>query len=322
MEIIPLLVIALSPPAAFLWLIRRMDKIEPEPIGLITKVLLAGCAAVVPAAIAEILLLEISIFKISGLLGAALKSFAVIAPVEEALKLAAVMILAWNNSNFNEENDGIVYTGAASIGFAMVENVLYVAQEGVAVGIMRGITSIPLHAFTAVFMGYAIGAAKFAPAGKSRRGLILRGYLIAFFIHAVYDTIVLSGTEAAYLVIPTVIALFVFGFRYLKKGKALSERRWAGAPATAQADVPSPSVAGMDQARPSGSGVYKIVISRIIFSGCACLWALMGIGLWQDSSKAAEAIAGGVLFTFLPVVLGMILEISYRAQKRAAARTQ
>ena len=170
MDLLLLVIIAVLPPIAFMLYIHRLDRIEPEPHGLIIKAMVLGAAAVIPAAIVELLLSMIPLFAMGGIIGAALKSFIVIAPVEEAVKLGVVLLFIWNNQNFNEENDGIVYTGAAAIGFALLENIMYVVQSGFGTGIMRAVTSIPLHTFTGVIMGYFVGIAKFAPVPGSATG--------------------------------------------------------------------------------------------------------------------------------------------------------
>mgnify|MGYP002514454572 CR=1 FL=1 len=56
----------------------------------------------------------------------------------------------------------IVYSVFVSLGFACFENILYVfANQSIAVGISRGILSVPGHACDAVFMGYYLSMAKF-----------------------------------------------------------------------------------------------------------------------------------------------------------------
>ena len=320
MNLLILVIIALLPPIAFLLYIQHLDKSEPEPHGLILKTLLLGAAALIPAGITEALLTEIPALTMAGAPGAIVKSFVVIAPIEEAVKLAVVLLFIWKKPAFNEENDGIVYVGAASIGFAMLENVMYVVQSGFFTGIMRAVTSIPLHTFTGVLMGYFVGIAKFAPTDRARNGKIAKGFFIAYLIHAIYDSFVLSETAAALMVIPLVVALFVFGIIYLKKGEALSARRWgtmppgAGAgPAASSEPVISPRRAG--PAAVSGTGRYKIVISRILFALCAAFWALLVIGIIEetsaDSKVLLEALAGGIMFTIIPATIGIVLEVSY-----------
>lgn len=226
MNVLTLVAVAILPPIAFLLYIHHLDRTDPESHRIILKALMLGAAAVIPAGIAEKLLESIPAFSMGGILGATIKSFVVIAPIEEAIKLAVVLLFIWKDPEFNEENDGIVYVGAAAVGFAMLENVLYVVQSGFFTGIMRAVTSVPLHTFTGVLMGYYVGIAKFAPTPKDRNNKIWKGFFIAYIIHAVYDSFVLSETEAVIMIIPLVVALFVLGIIYLKKGAELSARRW------------------------------------------------------------------------------------------------
>lgn len=334
MDIIFLVIISILPPIAFLLYMLHMDKLEPEPTRLIIKVLIYGGLSVIPAALIEIGMEYILIFAASGITGAAIKSFIIISPVEEAVKLAVVFLFIWKNSNFNEENDGIVYVGTAAIGFAMFENILYVVQTGLATGIMRAVTSIPLHTFTGVLMGYFVGIAKFAPEPRQKKGNIITGFFIAYIIHGVYDTFVLSGTEAAFLVIPLVIALFILGYIYLKKGKELSAKRWGALPLTV-VDVAQPTETAIDMSEqrtipaqppsqgaavPSGTGTYKVVISRILFVSSALFWMLLIIGITEEVKKGSaetnEIIAGGILLTMVPIVIGIVLEVSHARHKK------
>jgi RsiW-degrading membrane proteinase PrsW (M82 family) len=321
MDILSLVILAVIPPMAFLLYINHLDRIEPEPHGLILKALILGAAAVIPAGITEALLDKAPLFAAEGLAGAALKSFIVIAPVEEAVKLAVVLLFIWNNANFNEENDGIVYVGAASIGFSLLENVLYVMDSGLGAGIMRAVTAIPLHTFTGVIMGYFVGAARFAPSPAQRKKKICAGFLAACLVHGAYDTLVLSGTGAAFLVIPLIVVLFVFGVIYLRKGAALSARRWGVNPAGVTADQGDPPDVAVPP-KPEHS-TYKIIISRAIFILCAVFWALLILGMIEQTGTELggtfEIIAGGIILTFIPVLIGIILEISHKRRLKFIA---
>ncbi len=312
MDILFLVILAVIPPIAFLMYILYLDRREPEPLKLIIKTLLLGCLSIVPALLIELALGLIPLFRIGGIAGVALKSFIVIAPAEEFVKLAVVMLFIWKNPNFNEENDGIVYVGTAAIGFALLENILYVVRHGLVIGIMRSVTSIPLHTFTGVLMGYFVGVAKFAPTPADTRRMILIGYFIAVIIHGAYDTFALSGSAAAVLLIPLVIALFVLGLIYLKKGKKLSALRWGGA-------AIAPSRITTDIPESHGTGIYKIVISRIIFGLSGLFWALLIIGIVGKSGGGSEPvanlIAGGIILTIIPIVIGIVLEASYHRHR-------
>ncbi|OHD66874.1 MAG: hypothetical protein A2176_12490 [Spirochaetes bacterium RBG_13_51_14] len=323
MDILLLVILAIAPPAAFLLYILHLDKLEPEPLGLIIKMMILGGVAVIPAGIAEWFLVQLPLLDRGGVIGAALKSFIVIAPIEEAVKLAVVFLFVWKNPHFNEENDGIVYVGTAAIGFAMLENVFYVIQTGFATGMMRALTAIPLHTFTGVLMGYFIGIARFAPSPKGGNKNIWIGFLIAYLIHAVYDTFVLSGTDAAFMIIPLVVALFVFGILHLKKGKEFSIRRWGATPeatAGAAATAPPPATGKNDAMHPSGADKIRIVISRTLLVLCAIFWAMLIVGMKETSKQGSddiiEIIAGGIILSSIPCIIGIFLEASCRRRKK------
>jgi RsiW-degrading membrane proteinase PrsW (M82 family) len=334
MDIILLLVLAVSPPVAFLCYIIYMDRAEPEPHNMIAKVLFIGAAAVIPAGLIEYILLKIPFFNTGGFEGAFLQSFIIISPVEELAKLLVVLLFVWNNKNFNEKNDGIVYVGTAAVGFALFENILYVMQHGFSTGFFRSITAIPLHTFTGILMGYFTGIAKFSENKSETRKNILKGFFIAYIVHAMYDTLALSGTSAGLLIIPIVIAIAVMGVSYLKKGREVSVQQWSGREKENAENIPTDDVAAE---KPSESkispvsvpaieiedgakktGKIKVVISRLIFTACGIFWAMMVIGIaYGDGSSfkpddAGNIIAGTVVLTIIPVMIGVFLEISHR----------
>ena len=84
-------------------------------------------------------------------------AFFKVALVEEFSKFFFVRFILFNNKNFNEPFDGIVYAVMVGMGFATLENVLYVYQYGLATGILRMFTAVPAHATFAIIMGFFIG---------------------------------------------------------------------------------------------------------------------------------------------------------------------
>ncbi|MCP4154860.1 MAG: PrsW family intramembrane metalloprotease, partial [bacterium] len=236
MNIIFLLILALVPGVALIYYILYMDRNEKEPLGLVVLTMVFGALSVVPAAIVEVALRSLPIYGGGKLSQALVTSFIQIAWVEELAKLGVVLLFVWNKKEFNEENDGIVYVGASALGFAMLENVLYVLSLGVSTGILRAITSVPLHCFTGVFMGYYVGLAKVSKNKDFRRKSIFKGFLIAYLIHAIYDTFALSGTYLGLLLFPLVIGVIVFGVKFLKEGRGLSMARSAALASRQQRD--------------------------------------------------------------------------------------
>jgi len=324
-----LVLVAITPPVAFLIYILRFDRTEPEPLRMVLKILLLGALSVIPAAIFQLFFLELPLFKIGGIAGAALESFLVVAPSEELIKLLVVLLFAWNNRNFNERFDGVIYTGTAAIGFAMAENILYVLDLGLTVGILRAITSIPGHTFTGVLMGYYVGLAKFSATKLERNSNLAKGFLIAFSLHALYNTLVLSDTAAAALMVPLVVFYFIIGIKMLKKGSLMSQLRWQAKEFEQDLlpvnEVPSvPLVAAPEVMIPqnnTGSWIFlQALFARILLVLSAIFWLLLlGVIITDPSSlqEVFELIAGGLIITAVPITIGILLERSYRRKKIA-----
>ena len=97
---------------------------------------------------------------------------------------------SWKNPAFNYTFDAIVYGVVTALGFAAVENVLYVYEGGLGVAVMRALLSVPGHAIDGVFMGIFYGAAKrcqirYDKAGCGRN--LRLALIIPTIMHGFYD---------------------------------------------------------------------------------------------------------------------------------------
>jgi RsiW-degrading membrane proteinase PrsW (M82 family) len=196
--------------AGYVW---YTDVTTPEPLGLLAVtfvlgVLFAGFAAIINTGTDTILgALGLSTGFV-GFLFQILTFFVVVGPVEETVKLLAVYFYAYRSSRFDAVVDGAVYGAVAGLGFATIENAIFISgpiqgvsdplnliTTGSAVTAVRGLAG-PGHVIYSAFAGYYLGLAKFNP---DRAGpLVLKGLTIAALIHAVYNT--LSS------VVPSVVA--------------------------------------------------------------------------------------------------------------------
>lgn len=160
-----LVALAIAPVLIILIFVYARDKVEKEPIGLILLLLGLGALSCLPAmgmelagsALLGIFLPENSIAFIF------LENFLVVALSEELVKYVFTRIGTWKNKNFNFFYDGIIYAATVSLGFALLENILYVVgdENGLQVALMRAILSIPGHAAWGVFMGFFYSEAKY-----------------------------------------------------------------------------------------------------------------------------------------------------------------
>ncbi|TFG64184.1 MAG: PrsW family intramembrane metalloprotease [Spirochaetales bacterium] len=214
------ILLAVIPAFLLLVYFYKKDRQKPERFGRVMRVFAFGILSVIPAIIIE-LVLDSFLGEGKTLLLLLVEAFIVAALVEESLKLATVRLFAYNRPEFDEITDGIVYTVAASLGFAVLENILYSLDGSVGIVLIRGITAVPLHAIASGIMGYYIGLSKMS--GKSYIG---RGLLFAVLIHGVYDFVLFTETGFAFLVIPLLVICW-FILRNLNK-KALAEDRESG----------------------------------------------------------------------------------------------
>jgi RsiW-degrading membrane proteinase PrsW (M82 family) len=216
-----LLFVSLAPVILILIYINYRDKYEKEPLSLLMKALAAGAVIVIPVIFVEMTLGDMykSADKITS---AFYNGFVVAALTEEAFKFFAFRLLIWKNRNFNEFFDGIIYAVFISLGFAAVENVLYVFEGGHSVGVLRALTAVPAHALFGVAMGYYFGLAKFNPEKKSY--YMSMAILIPVLLHGFYDFILMSENGLLLLLfIPYVVFMWIFGFKKMKKHSADSQ---------------------------------------------------------------------------------------------------
>jgi len=215
--------LAVAPAALLLKYILVRDKYRHEPMRLIAVTFVLGALGIVPATIFELFLNSPNII---------VNAFISTALVEEFVKYLAVRAKAYNSRNFSETIDGIVYGVAAGLGFATVENVLYVFGFGtVSTAIARAFLSVPSHAAYGGIMGFYLGLAKSQGDGLSKqneRTLIVRGLIIAIVLHGLYDTIAFGLEGGAALVGVLFMTAFSWAIflRLIKKAVSTSPIRW------------------------------------------------------------------------------------------------
>jgi protease PrsW len=209
---------SLAPVFIILFYIYFRDKYDKEPAALLIKALLLGIVIVIPVIFVE-RLLQYLMPPLGHVGEAAYNAFVVAGSTEELFKFLALYLLVWKSPSFNEKFDGIVYAVFVSLGFAGVENVLYVLDGGVQIALTRALTAIPAHAIFGITMGYYLGIAHMY---KELRGKYLgRALLVPVILHGLYDFILM--VEIGWLLllfIPYVITLYIMA---IKKIKLLSD---------------------------------------------------------------------------------------------------
>jgi RsiW-degrading membrane proteinase PrsW (M82 family) len=219
-----ILLSAIFPVIIFLFFIYRKDT-EKEPPILLVKCFLWGCVINLPIILIELVLDHLNIFN-SALLHSFYNAFVVASFVEEGFKFLCLYWIIWKRKEFNQYFDGIIYAVFVSLGFAFIENIGYIFQNGFGAAIMRAILSVPGHGLFGVIMGYFFSLARFSEIEKKWKFLWL-SFLIPFLFHGLYDFLLFyiekSGDNIGFVLL--LFAMFVivmvflwhYGIRYVKK---------------------------------------------------------------------------------------------------------
>ena len=179
------------PALVAMWIIDRLDAKRPEPMSTRWLISLAGMLSVIPAIFLELGLTRTigeTVPPLGTYQGASFHAFVIAAAVEEACKIAVVYWVVWWRPEFDERMDGIVYASRAGLGFALVENVMYLLNEAplrdqLILWIERALLAVPGHAMWTGMIGAMAARRRF-----DGRGLgLLGGYLLAVAFHGAYD---------------------------------------------------------------------------------------------------------------------------------------
>ncbi len=222
---------------------------------------------------------------------------------------------ARRHSAFDEPMDGLVYGVAASLGFATLENVLYVAQGGLGVAMLRAVTSIPAHATFGAIMGYYVGQAHFRR-GRSR-ALLLKALLIPTLLHGVYDAPLMiaravegeaEGEIAALLLILVPVVLGISVIAALRMSKGLRAQQLAAGPLPRVGAVPVP----MDPPREGRALAFVQLLAGAVSATGGGVVLLAGVlavgsGIAAEQGAVAEVVLAGVVVGLLPLLGGVML---------------
>lgn len=180
-----LLIASITPVMIFLYLTYRKDKVK-EPRSLLLKCFFGGFLSLIMALIIGEPLDMLTESIQSPFAHAFYEAFFIAAIPEELSKFLVLYWLIWRHKEFDQYYDGILYAVCVSLGFALVENIMYVLEGGISVAITRGVLSVPGHGFFAVLMGYYFALAKFHERPTRRKYLWLSLGMPVLF-HGLYD---------------------------------------------------------------------------------------------------------------------------------------
>ena len=213
METFIILLTALLPIAILVYYINHKDRKSPEPTGQLVKAFLFGILSVPVSFCLSIPFGIIGLYpaETTSILGSVSAAFFGAAIPEEIAKFIMLWLLLRKNPCFDEKMDGIVYAVCVSLGFAALENIMYLfsnAESYLSVGIARAIFAVPGHFCFGILMGYYYSLAKFYPKTPIKnKALIL---VAPILVHGVYDSIlfIINVTPAISSILLIVFLVF------------------------------------------------------------------------------------------------------------------
>ena len=117
-------------------------------------------------------------------------------------------------SEFDEPIDGIIYASFIGLGYAAVENIIYLQFLTPVEAVARGFASPVVHMLFASIWGFTIGCAYLR--GASLIGGIVRGFVLAAGLHGLYDFIVLQNSMIALpIAAGLIVAIWIWRLRLL-----------------------------------------------------------------------------------------------------------
>lgn len=316
-------------PSLLLVVYFHQRDVYPEPPGVLWRTFGLGILTVFPVLVVA--------WPLDGLIesienpllyGAAAAFFSAAIP-EELFKFLVLWGYSARHMEFDEPMDGLVYGATASLGFATLENVLYVSEGGLGVALLRAVTAVPGHGFLGAIMGYFVGRA-LASQGRERRGLLWRALLIPTVLHGLYDTPLLAAARIddpfasatgilVLLLLPMALAIVVGeAWWALRLVRRLRAEQLAVVPAAAFPRPAPPPGAGATTAperRPAGTLVGWLL--TLGGGGLVCVGGLVGlaviVGLLLEEQSADDlfyGLIGGALIGGLPLVGGSVLFVA------------
>ncbi len=213
-----LLSCAIAPALALLSYFYLRKEIAKEPSKLLLHTFIYGAILTFP-----ILFIQHVFTEEQFIDSFILRNIFVSSTLEEFFKWLVLIVVIYKHIEFDDPYDGILYGASVSLGFATVENILYLLTYGVDEALIRAMLPVSSHALFGVVMGYYLGRAKFSSMVKSRYQ-IAYALFIPLSLHMLYNAILtITGLELL-LMVPFMLFLWVLGLSKAKKAHILSRK--------------------------------------------------------------------------------------------------
>lgn len=203
----------IAPSIILIYYFYNSDKYK-EPISTILKITFYGVLICFPAIYGNQFA--------SSIVGWNMATYTGVPIVEEGLKFFIFYKFVCSSKDYDEPMDAIVYAVCISLGFATLENIMYVYNSSTSaamyVAILRGMTAVPAHALFGLTMGLMFINYSFIK--KNNYNLIMC-FIYPALMHAAYNFLV--GHTNVFLVIIILIICWRIQLRKFRGFKSLQQ---------------------------------------------------------------------------------------------------
>lgn len=204
-----------APGLALLSYFYLKDQYDSEPISLVFRAFISGALLVFPIMFIQYVLQVENIIP-QGIWSSLLST----SLLEEFFKWFILFFTAAQHIEFDEPYDGIIYGASVSLGFATVENILYLVANGVEHALGRALLPVSSHALFGVIMGYYLGKGKFT---MPRVRWFFYSFFMPFILHGMYDYILTIKENWMFIMTPFMFFLWWLGLRKVRSARELSK---------------------------------------------------------------------------------------------------
>jgi len=221
------------PVLFWLWFWLHEDKTHPEPKQIIFLAFFLGMIAVPAAIFLEKVYMNWNHPELSEtdlLTSITLIDLFIWAIIEEIIKYAMAFFAGLRSRYFDEPVDAVMYMISSALGFAALENVLFifnslsagVFSDGFITSQLRFIGASLLHVSCSALIGFAIGFG-LCKSRFTRISYIAAGLVSAFALHTVFNYLILINNGGhlieIFSVLWAVIVLIIFLFEKIKRSE-------------------------------------------------------------------------------------------------------
>jgi len=183
-----------TPALLWLWFWHREDKAHPEPRYLVALAFAAGMMTVA-------LVIPIQKFAATLIVGS-VGIFIAWSFIEEVMKYVVARIAILRHVEVDEPIDMVMYMVTIALGFAAVENALFLLSplsgsnflETFLTGNLRFVGATLLHVLSSAVIGIALAISFYKPK-KVQRVYAFFGVILAIILHSAFNLLILNTSD-------------------------------------------------------------------------------------------------------------------------------